>query len=194
MGTVVVLLGYQLSPLWLSQMLTVYFLITAISMGFAVVAFESVVSSAAFHRPFETRIMGGLAGIIGWVLALFLVVRMVDVMRLGALKLAFESNLQAMSFWTEMGLGVAAVALLLPKQGRSNPRNIFLGATAALLNGALYRLNCYLVGFEPGGGVGWTYFPSVGEIFVTLGVFSLHIVLYLVFVRYLPVLHAVGRH
>jgi Ni/Fe-hydrogenase subunit HybB-like protein len=194
MGTVVVLLGYQLSPLWLSQMLTLYFLITAITMGFAVVAFESVVSSAAFHRPFETRIMSGLAGIIGWVMAILLVARIVDVVRLGALDLAFEGNLQALSFWTEMGLGVAGLALLLPKAGRTNPRNIFLGAVAVLLNGALYRLNCYLIGFEPSGGVGWTYFPSAGEIFVTLGVFSLHIILYLVFVRYLPVLHAVGRH
>ena len=41
MGTVVVLLGYKLSPLWQSSFLTFFFLITAISMGFAVVVFES---------------------------------------------------------------------------------------------------------------------------------------------------------
>ncbi len=35
MGTVVILLGYKLSPLWQSSLLTFFFLITAISMGFA---------------------------------------------------------------------------------------------------------------------------------------------------------------
>ena len=194
MGTAVVLLGYQLSPLWQSQLLTLYFLVTAITMGFAVVAFESLVSSAAFHRPYETRILGGLTGIIGWVMVLFLALRTLDVIRLGALNLAFVSNLQALSFWIEIGCGIAAIALLLPKARRKQPHSIFLGATAALLNGALYRLNCYLVGFEPAGGVGWHYFPSVGEILVTLGVFSLHLLLYLAFVRYLPVLHTADRH
>src|SRR5512134_1283048 len=40
MGTVVILLGYKLSPLWQSQLLTLLFLMTAFTMGFAVVAFE----------------------------------------------------------------------------------------------------------------------------------------------------------
>jgi Ni/Fe-hydrogenase subunit HybB-like protein len=57
------------------------------------------------------------------------------------------------------------------------------------MNGTIYRLNCYLVGYDPG--FGWTYFPSVGEIVVTLGMFSMHVALYLMFVRHLPVLHAV---
>jgi Ni/Fe-hydrogenase subunit HybB-like protein len=61
-----------------------------------------------------------------------------------------------------------------------------------LLNGVLYRLNCYLIGYQPVGS-GWNYFPSMGEIIVTLGIFSLEIILYLVFVKQLPVLHAVRR-
>ena len=34
---------------------------------------------------------------------------------------------------------------------------------------------------------------STGEILVTLGIFSLEIILYLAFVKYLPVLHALRR-
>ena len=33
----------------------------------------------------------------------------------------------------------------------------------------------------------------MGEVLVTLGIFALHIALYLVFVKHLPVLHAVRR-
>ena len=191
MGTVVVLLGYKLSPLWQSQMLTVFFLLTAVSMGFAVVVFESVVSSIAFSRPFETRILAPLCGIMVWVMAAFLALRVVDLIRLDALPLAFTGSLEAWSFWVEMGLGVAVLVLLMPQARRWDPRCIFLGASAMLLQGILYRLNCYLIGYDPGNG--WHYFPSIGEILVTLGVFSLHVGLYLIFVRHLPVLHALKR-
>jgi Ni/Fe-hydrogenase subunit HybB-like protein len=191
MGTVVVILGYQLSPLWQSPLLTLTFLLTALTMGFAVVAFESVIASVAFKRPLETAILSRLAGVMVWVMIGFMIIRYGDVVWRGALGLAFAANLEALSFWAEFLLGVAAVVLLLPQGFRSSPRYIFLGATAMLLNGAVYRLNCYLVGYQPGNG--WHYFPSMGEIMVTLGMFSLTIILYLIFVKQLPVLHAVHR-
>lgn len=189
MGTVVVLLGYKLSPLWQSHLLTLHFLLTAFTMGFAVVVFESVLSSATLHRPYETPILGRLAGIMVWVMVGFMVVRYGDVIRLGALPLAFQPGVQATSFWIEFLAGLAAVLLLLPAAARVNPRYLFLGAFAMLINGFLYRLNCYLIGYDPGNG--WHYFPSVGEIVVTLGIFALHFLLYLAFVKQLPVLHAV---
>jgi Ni/Fe-hydrogenase subunit HybB-like protein len=52
--------------------------------------------------------------------------------------------------------------------------------------GALYRLNAFIIAYDPGNG--WSYFPSVGEIMVTVGVVSVEIMLYLWFVKRLPVL------
>lgn len=191
MGTVVVLLGHKLSPLWHSQLLTLHFLLTAITMGFAVVAFESILAAAAFKRPYEASLLAKLSGVMVWVMVVFMIVRYGDVVRLGALPLAFDGSLRAASFWAEFLFGLAAIVLLLPTANRMSGRYVFLGASAMLLNGAVYRLNCYIVGFEPGGG--WIYFPSVGEIVVTLGIFALHILLYLFFVKQLPVLHAAHR-
>ncbi len=189
MGTVVIILGHQLSPLWHSQFLTLFFLLTAFTMGFSVIAFESVVSSMAFKRPYETRILPKLSGIMAWTLLVMLVLRVLDVIRLDALNVAFWGDLPAYSFWIEMALGVAAVALLLPPFNRTSMRFVFLGSIAMLTHGFLYRLNCYLIGYDPG--TQWSYFPSVGEILVTIGIFALHVLLYLVFVKQLPVLHAV---
>lgn len=191
MGTVVVLLGYKLSPLWQSPMLTLFFLMTAFTMGFAVVAFESVLSSVSLRRPFDTPILSKLTGIMAWLMLGFMVVRYGDVVRLGSWPLAFAGDVKALSFWIEFFLGAAAVILMLPKANRSSPRLIFLGALAMLLNGALYRLNCYLIGFDPGDG--WSYFPSLGEVLVTLGIFALEIMLYLMVVKMLPVLHRARR-
>lgn len=191
MGTVVVLLGHKLSPLWQSELLTLTFLLTAFTMGFAIVAFESVLSSVTLIRPYETRILKGLCSIMVWVMIIFLGVRTVDLLRLGAWPLAFTFDTKAIAFWVEFLAGIAAIASLLPEANRANPRYVLLGATAMLLNGIMYRLNCYLVGYDPG--QGWHYFPSTGEILVTLGIFSLEIILYLAFVKYLPVLHALRR-
>ena len=191
MGTVVVLLGYKLSPLWQSQLLTVTFLVTAVTMGIGIVMFESLLSSVAFRRPFETSILKGLAGIAASTALAFLLLRIFDVSRLAAWPAAFAGDLKSVSFWLEMLLGAAAVALLMPKSRRGSPRNLFLGSSAILLNGALYRLNCYLIGYDPGNG--WTYFPSIGEILVTLAIFAMHVVLYLIFIKHLPVLHAVRK-
>lgn len=191
MGTVVVLLGYKLSPLWQSHLLTLLFLMTAFTMGFAVVAFESVLSSVSLRRPFDTKILSKLTGIMAWVMLAFMIVRYGDVIRLGAWPLAFAGDVKALSFWIEFFLGAAAVILMLPKANRSSPRLIFLGALAMLLNGALYRLNCYLIGFDPGDG--WSYFPSLGEVLVTLGIFALEIMLYLMVVKLFPVLHRARR-
>ncbi|MGZ9034700.1 MAG: Ni/Fe-hydrogenase cytochrome b subunit, partial [Rhodospirillales bacterium] len=190
-GTVVVLLGYKLSPLWQSQLLTVTFLVTAVTMGIGIVMFESLLSSVAFRRPFETSILKGLAGIAASTALAFLLLRIFDVSRLAAWPAAFAGDLKSVSFWLEMLLGAAAVALLMPKSRRGSPRNLFVGSSAILLNGALYRLNCYLIGYDPGDG--WTYFPAIGEILVTLGIFAMHVVLYIIFVKHLPVLHAVRK-
>jgi len=38
-------------------------------------------------------------------------------------------------------------------------------------------------------GNGWTYFPSAPELLITIGVICLEIMLYLLFIKTLPVLH-----
>ncbi len=191
MGTVVIILGYKISPLWQSQLLTLNFLITAFTMGFAVVAFESILSSATLRRAFDTRILAGLCGIMAAVMAIFIGVRTIDLIRLGAWPLAFAGDVPSIAFWVEFLAGIAAVALLVPKANRTHPRYIFLGAAAMLVNGFMYRLNAYLVGYDPG--QGWHYFPSVGELIVTFGIFAIEILLYVAFVKYLPVLHATDK-
>jgi Ni/Fe-hydrogenase subunit HybB-like protein len=191
MGTAVVLLGYQLSPLWQSQLLTLNFLITAFTMGFAVVAFESVLATVSLRRPYETNLLAGLCNIMAWVMVIFLGVRFIDLLRLGSWPLAFAFDSAAVGFWVEFLAGIAAVLLLMPRDNRRSPRYVFLGAGAMLVNGFMYRLNSYLIGYDPG--QGWSYFPSMGEILVTVGIFSLLVILYLIFVRYLPVLHTVRK-
>jgi Ni/Fe-hydrogenase subunit HybB-like protein len=191
MGTIVILLGYKLSPLWQSDLLTIYFLITAFTMGYAVVCFESILGAVGLRRPIEMPVLSKISGIMLWIMLGFMTLRFVDLSYIGAWPLAFAGGIKATWFWIEMLCGAAVVALLIPEGNRSQPRALFLAASLMLTHGFLYRLNCYLIGYDPG--AQYSYFPSIGEVLVTLGIVAFHLAAYLVIVRSLPVLPAVGK-
>ena len=61
LGTLMLLAGSRLHPLWRTPLLPLLFLISCVSMGYAVVVFESAFSSVAFKRRPETAMLARLA-------------------------------------------------------------------------------------------------------------------------------------
>lgn len=189
LGTMMVIVGHKLSPLWQTQLLPVFFLLTAVLMGFAIVAWESVLASLNFRRPMETPVLKKMAYLMMIVAAVFVALRLVDLAVRGQIGQMFGGP-QAGWFWAETVLMVGGLILLVPPANRTRTRALFVSSSMLLAAGILYRLNVYLIGFTPAVGP-WHYFPSVTEIMVTVGIFALEVGLYLVFVKKLPVMHAV---
>lgn len=189
LGTLMVVLGIQLSPLWHSTWLPLLFLVSAIIMGYAIVAFEALLSSAGFRRPYDTHILNKLSGIVWWLLLGFLLLRFADLLYRGQLALTMVGDLRSFMFILETALFVVPVIILAKRANRNQPRLLFIAALSMLLAGTVYRINTYLIGYNPPNG--WHYFPSVAEIIVTVGIFAFEILLYLIFVKKLPVLHSV---
>jgi Ni/Fe-hydrogenase subunit HybB-like protein len=187
LGTLMVISGDKLSPLWQSGLLPFFNVITAILMGFGIVIFESYLSAVAFKRPFETPILSKLAGVVPGLLIVYLVVRWADLLLRGALGSAF-SGLPGLMFWVENLLFVAALAMLAPAAKRQSAKNLCSASFVLLLGCAVLKFNMYIVGFQPA--PGWRYFPSVPEIMVTLAIVAVEIMAYLIFVKKLPVLAA----
>jgi Ni/Fe-hydrogenase subunit HybB-like protein len=189
LGTMAVVAGNQISPLWQTQLLPPLFLISALLMGYAIVPFESILASMGLRRPLETDLLAKLTKVMLVVTGFYLVLRFGDLLWRGALGLAFVGDLDSYMFWFENLLFVIPILLLAKPANRNSPRLIFLSAISLLLAGSVYRINTYLVGYHPVAGGTWHYFPSVGEIMVTVGIFSLEVMLYLIVVKTLPVLH-----
>jgi len=186
LGSLMVIAGRKLSPLWQTPLLPFFFLVSAITMGFAVTVFESILSSLAFKRPFETPMLARASVAMAWLIVVYLVIRFADLLVRGAP--IFTGGFQSFMFLLENILYLAPVALLfLP--GPGNLRLIFLGSVSMLLAGSLYRFNAFLIGFNPG--PGWRYFPAVPEILITLGIIAIELMAYLYFVKKFPVLHRV---
>jgi Ni/Fe-hydrogenase subunit HybB-like protein len=191
LGTMMVIAGKKLSPLWQTPLLPLEFLISAIFMGYAIVIFESIYSAKGLGRPIERDMVSKLSSVVVWLLGAFLIVRFGDLLVRGAIGSLFAFNVMNLMFIIESGLLIYAFVILLSAPNREKMKPLFLSATAILLSGSLYRFNVYLIGFTPG--PGWHYFPSFSEIMITLGIIAFEILAYLYIVKKFPVLPKVGH-
>jgi Ni/Fe-hydrogenase subunit HybB-like protein len=186
LGTLLVVLGGQVHPLWQTPMLPLLYLLSAIFMGYAVVLFESCVASSAYRRKIEMHMLTPMAKIMLGILAVFIVVRFGDVVLRGALPRAFEPSVQALMFWLEMACFIAPLILIGAESNRRNPAKLFLAGILLMLGGALMRLSGFLIGYETGGD--FTYFPTLAEVLVTAGMFAIEVLGYIIITRRFPVL------
>ena len=186
LGSLLVVFGYQIHPLWQTPLLPLLYLMTALAIGFAVVIFEACLTSSGFKRPLEMLLLGKLSKVMLWMLAAYLAIRVIDLVVRGALGSMFEFNIEALMFWIEMAMFIIPLVILAQPKARKNPAKLFIAACCLMLAGFLLRINSYLVGYETG--PGWHYFPSVPEMMISIGVIALEILGYIVLVRYLPIL------
>jgi Ni/Fe-hydrogenase subunit HybB-like protein len=188
LGSMLVIFGEQIYPLWQTPLLPLLFLVSCLAMGFSMVIFEASVSSVGFRRPLEMDILSGVGQVLKWFLMGYLVARFGDLIWRGVLGYAFIPGVRALMFWIENILVVIPVILLWTPRLRRDPQKLFLAAVAMLLQGIIYRLNCYYTAYVTGDG--WSYFPSLPEIMVTVGFISMEVLAFIIVVRLLPVLPA----
>jgi Ni/Fe-hydrogenase subunit HybB-like protein len=186
LGTLMIIAGHKLSPLWQTGFLPLFFLMSAITMGFAVTIFESILSSLAFKRPFETPLISEIGGVMAWIIGVYLVLRFGDLAVRGQLGLIFHGDLKSFMFILENLCYLAAFLLMISPALRRQTQWLFVASMAMLLAGSLYRFNAFLIGYSAG--PGWRYFPALPEIFITLGIIAVELMAYLYFVKKYPVL------
>ncbi len=186
LGTLMIIAGQKVSPLWQTKFLPLLFLMSAIIMGYAVTVFESLLSSIAFKRPFETPILAKVSTVMFWFVCAYLVVRFGDLAVRGQLGNIFRDNLNSVMFIIENVLFLEAVIVLAAPARRMNSSMAFHIGDVSAAGRLLYRFNTFLVGFYPG--PGWTYFPALPEILITVGIVALELMGYLYFVKRYPVL------
>ena len=191
LGTLMVIFGHQVHPLWQTTLLPLLFLVSAVTMGFCIVIFEASLASAGFRRPGEAPLLGKMAGVIIVLLLTYLALRLGDLALAGKLELIRASGWLSYFFAAEIVLFAVPVLLLLPARNRTRPQPLFLAAVCMLLGGALYRIDTFLVAYFPAT-PGFRYFPSAPEILVTVGIIAFEVLAYIVLARLLPVLPGLG--
>jgi Ni/Fe-hydrogenase subunit HybB-like protein len=186
LGTLLVVMGVQIHPLWATPLEPLLYLLSAVTMGYAVVLFESCVASSAYRRKIEMHLLTPMSKVMLGFLLAFIVVRLGDVVVRGALPRAFAVSLEALMFWLETAAFIAPLFLIGSEANRRNPAKLFLAGVLLMVAGMLLRLNGFLIGYETGDG--FKYFPALPELMVTIGMFAIEVLGYIVITRRFPVL------
>jgi Ni/Fe-hydrogenase subunit HybB-like protein len=186
LGSLMLLSGPRLNPLWNTRLLPVFFLLTCIAMGYSMVVFEAAFSRAAFgHRP-DRRMLASLQEIAVWMGVVFVAVRLVQIVIHGVFAELFRFEFHSILFWIETLLFIVPFAMMQARKGSASLSGTFLQALFLVFAGALYRFDTFLLGFNPG--PGFHYFPSVTEILITVGLVCLELAAYIAIVKTFPVL------
>lgn len=186
LGTLMLLAGEKLHGLWYTPWIPLLYLISCVGMGYAVVVWESSLSSTLFKREKENDMLVSLSGAMVVVISLYLLLRFGDLIISGKLALMFTSGWLSIVFWVEIALFAVALFILASKQRRSHFPNMLRAAIFLMLAGSMYRFDTYITAYQPG--PGHNYFPSFLEVFITFGVIALEISMYYFIVKRYPIL------
>jgi len=187
LGTLFLLMPDKLHPLWWTPLLPVNFFLSAVAVGFAMVIFEATISARSFGLAEEEDALTGLSRYLVYGLAIYLVVRVVDILARGQIMSLF--SVLGLVFLAEMLVGVVLPLVILLKPGfRASKWMRFSAASLVVLGLVWNRFSTTLFAMHRPG-TGW-YFPSVEELVITTGIVCAIIFFYNIAVMLFPVLPA----
>jgi Ni/Fe-hydrogenase subunit HybB-like protein len=184
LGTMMLLPGPRMHPLWFTPWLPLLFVVNCIIMGFAVVTLEATFSAVAFRRPRETAMLASLSHVAAWVAIGWSVFRVLVVALTG--KLGYLASGYGIAFLGEVGLLVVGGGILLSESLRNQVVWQVRAAIVLLVGASLHRVNTYLVAFNPGSN--YSYFPAVPELLITFGIIAAEVAIYVTVVKTFPIL------
>lgn len=185
LGSLYLIVPEKLYGLWYSSYLPVFFYVSAITVGCAMVIFESFLSARAFRRGLELNILTEVGRIGVVMLSVYLTMKIVDFANNGTFALLFVPRMETYLFWLEITVGtIAPLVLLTNTRMRENRNGLFAGSVMIILGFILNRMNISITGME--GWAGVQYFPSWTEIAVTMSIVTIGFILFSLAAKHLP--------
>ena len=188
LGTLMVIAGPKMHPLWQTPILPLLFLISAIAVGFPMIIFESLTASRSLGLDAEMSVLSRLGKMVAPLLGIYLSVKLVDMVIRGTYVYLTEINTQSLMFVIEIVAGIIIpLRMLFSEKVLDSKLWLFVAASLVIAGVMLNRINCFLVAYSAPYALD-SYFPSIGEISVTIGFIALIVLLYRAMVMFLPIL------
>jgi Ni/Fe-hydrogenase subunit HybB-like protein len=182
-GAIFLILHHRLHPLWWSPILPVLFLTSAVMSGLSVAIFLSVLTWRALKRPAPMRLLSGLAKAAAVVLALYLVLKLGDLLLAGELGRIFDSGGFSFVWLIEMIIGVIVPLAIFASRARESESGLLVGAICVAVGLAINRSTQAWFALAPPPGV--TYAPHWMEYAITIAAFAAGVLFLALGVRYL---------
>ncbi len=184
LGGLMLLAESKVHPLWHTALLPLLFLVSCLSMGYGAVVVLVTVLQLEWSARADLALFDRISRVNAVVLLGYVVLRLGDLAGSGKLRLLGLDGFSLL-FYLELALFVAPGVLLLRPATRASLGRTFGAALLAVAGGALYRVDTYLSVYRPA--PGWSYFPSLGELAVTIGMAALGVAIFIVVCRLFPV-------
>ena len=188
LGTLMVIAGPKMHPLWQTPILPLLFLISAIAVGFPMIIFESLIASRSLGVKAEMDVLSKLAKMVAPILGIYLSVKLIDMVIRGTYVYLTEINAASLMFVIEVLVGIIIPLRMLFSEKVINSKLwLFVTSSLVVIGVVLNRINNFLVGYTPPYERN-SYFPSIGEISVTVGFIAILVLLYRAVVMYFPII------
>jgi Ni/Fe-hydrogenase subunit HybB-like protein len=188
LGTLMVIAGSKMHPLWYSPVAPLLFLLSAIAVGFPMVIVESMLASRSFKMPPEMDVLSKLGRLMTPLLGIYLAFKIGDlVIREAFVYLTTWSTASILYTVEVVGGIVVPLRMLLSPSVRKSPPLLFTAALLVVLGVLLSRINTFITAYTPPYAT-HAYFPSYGEISVTVGFMALLMLAYRFVVLNFPVI------
>ena len=188
LGTLMIIAGPKMHPLWQTPVLPLLFLLSAISVGFPMVIFESMIAAKSFGEKPEMEILTPLGYSVAPLLGIYLAFKIGDMVIRGTFVYLTEINTASIMFTIEVVFGIIIpLRMFLSKKVLETPSLLFTASSLVIFGVLLNRIDNFIVAYKPPYSFG-SYFPSFGEISVTVGFAALLILIYRIIVINFPVI------
>jgi formate dehydrogenase iron-sulfur subunit len=192
LGSLYLLMPNMLASQWWSPVMPVSFFLSSIVAGTALVILIDMWISKAWHRPLQMQPLSSVGQICFWSLLVYLAFRLGDMAIRRQLAGAFTGK-HGVAFAVEILLGgLVPLALLWSKKLRDRPDMLLAGALLAVLGVVYNRANVVLFAMTFRGRMPWvaphSYWPSIFEWGISIGLIAATIFLFGLGARLFPVL------
>jgi Ni/Fe-hydrogenase subunit HybB-like protein len=188
LGSLMYLAGTRVHPLWQTAWLPLLYLVMAYILGFACVLLVLALSSYVWDLGWDADILGRLAQVMSWTSLVWIAIRIGDLVHRGVLGMAFSFDKFSVYFLLETTLVLLPALILLSKARRESPGSLFRLTFLTAMGGLFYRFTPTTLAFSPLGD--YRYFPSVAEIFMSIGFTALAVAIFLYAVKTFAILPA----
>ena len=193
LGTLMVIAGPKMHPLWQTPILPLLFLLSAVSVGFPMVIMESLLAARSFGFKPEMRVLGKLGRMVAPLLGVYLAFKIGDMFIRETFVYLMTINTASVLFMTEILFGIVIpMRMFLSPAVQKSPPLLFTAATLVVGGVLLNRVDNFVVAYTPPYAMGG-YIPSIGEVSVTVGFISILVLLYRAVVIIFPVISQPDR-
>lgn len=184
LGSLFVIQIHRLHPLWYSMMQPEFFLVSSMAAGISTIIIGSYVSIWMFKQTLSEKVLDKLGSFVPWILGLYLVMKLADLILGNKLGLLFTSGILSVLYLAELLLTLAAILWFSVKKLRFTRKGALNGALIVAAGIVLNRFDVTWFAMKSIDGV--AYFPSWIEIALLVGVTAGIVVVYALVAHFFP--------